>query len=234
MSEVRLIDANALKEELRQYFTDGVLNGVSAKLAFNQILHDINNAPTVEPKKEIVPVCKVTFDKEQLQEIVDKKVAELVEDLERPQGDLISRSELKKALNEIFETVEVVTFDDIIATIDNAKPVEPEVYMNGKDYNLYLEGYKQGKKDFERPQGEWILVSERLPEEKMFNPSGSDFGFDFEEVLCTTIWGDVRPYKFGKPIGHDKPHFWLGGGIMDEYVIAWQELPEPYKKGGAE
>ena len=42
----------------------------------------IDNAPTVEPKKEIVPVCKVTFDKEQLQEIVDKKVAELVADCE--------------------------------------------------------------------------------------------------------------------------------------------------------
>ncbi len=47
MSEIRLIDANALKQDLRQYFTDGVLDGVSAKLAFNQILHDIDNAPTV-------------------------------------------------------------------------------------------------------------------------------------------------------------------------------------------
>ena len=31
-----------------------------------------------------------------------------------------------------------------------------EVYMTGKDYNLYMEGYKQGKKDFERPKGHWI------------------------------------------------------------------------------
>lgn len=44
---MRLIDADALKEDLRQYFTDMVLDGVSAKLAFNQILHDIDNAPTV-------------------------------------------------------------------------------------------------------------------------------------------------------------------------------------------
>ena len=33
---------------------------------------------------------------------------------------------------------------------------ESEVYMNSKDYDLYLEGYKQGKKDFERPRGEWV------------------------------------------------------------------------------
>ena len=82
----------------------------------------------------------------------------------------------------------------------------------------------------EPKNGKWISVSERLSEEKLLNPSGSDFGFDFEEVLCTTIWGDVRAYKFGKPIGHDKPHFWLGGGIMDEYIIAWQPFPEPYKE----
>ena len=44
----RLIDADALKNDLKQYFTDGVLDGVSAKLAFNQILHDIDNAPTVK------------------------------------------------------------------------------------------------------------------------------------------------------------------------------------------
>lgn len=83
-----------------------------------------------------------------------------------------------------------------------------------------------------REAPEWIPVSERLPEEKLFNLPGCDYGFDFKEVLCTTIWGDVRAYKYGKPIGHDRPHFWLGAGIMDEYVIAWQYLPEPYMKEG--
>ena len=31
-----------------------------------------------------------------------------------------------------------------------------EIYITGEDYNLYMEGYKAGKKDFEPKQGEWI------------------------------------------------------------------------------
>ena len=46
---MRLGDLDALKEDLRQYFSDGVLDGVSARVTFNQILHDIDNAPTVFP-----------------------------------------------------------------------------------------------------------------------------------------------------------------------------------------
>ena len=75
------------------------------------------------------------------------------------------------------------------------------------------------------PNDGWIPVSERLPEERI-NP----YTKDFEYVLCSTNWGDVRPYKFGKRIGENKAHFWLCGGIMDKYITAWQPLPEPYKK----
>lgn len=56
--------------------------------------------------------------------------------------------------------VPYVRLEDIVKAIDNAQTVEQEVYMNGKDYNLYLEGYKQGKKDFERPQAKWIEKEE--------------------------------------------------------------------------
>ena len=165
---------------------------------------------------------------------------------ESPQGDMISREALKKHKVYSEERHEYVV---PVYTIDNAPTVEPKLKDDIIEaFNLitdqefeYSDSFwiatPKGKKiEFEkkRPQGEWIPVSERLPEEKYFNPSGSDFGFDFGEVLCTTIWGDVRAYKFGKPIGQDKPHFWLGGGIMDEYIIAWQYKPKPYKKGCAE
>lgn len=46
-------------------------------------------------------------------------------------------------------------YQHLIDIIDDCPTVEQEIYMNGKDFNLYLEGYKQGKKNFERPHGEW-------------------------------------------------------------------------------
>lgn len=81
-------------------------------------------------------------------------------------NDLISRSELRKKLqarhnngNDNFDKGYNVGIETAIELLDNVPTVEPEeVYLNGKDYNLYLEGYKQGKKDFERPQGEWVEV----------------------------------------------------------------------------
>lgn len=71
----------------------------------------------------------------------------------------------------------------------------------------------------------WIPVTERLPEEKI-NPNTRDF----EYVLCTTIWGDVRPFKYGAPIGSTESHFWNGAGYVDAYVTHWMPLPEPPKE----
>ena len=77
--------------------------------------------------------------------------------------------------------------------------------------------------DTELPR--WIPISEGLPEEKI-NP----YTNDFDEVLCTTDWGEVIALKYGTPILHHEPHFWLGGSIMDEHIIAWQYKPEPYQE----
>lgn len=68
----------------------------------------------------------------------------------------------------------------------------------------------------------WIPVTERLPEERI-NPNTRDF----EYVLCVTIWGDVRPFKYGTPIGQKEAHFWNGAGYVDAYVTHWMPLPEP-------
>ena len=68
----------------------------------------------------------------------------------------------------------------------------------------------------------WIPVTERLPVEKI-NPNTHDF----EYILCATIWGDVRPFKYGTPIGSKDAHFWNGAGYVDAYVTHWMPLPTP-------
>ena len=68
----------------------------------------------------------------------------------------------------------------------------------------------------------WIPVTERLPEERI-NPNTRDF----EYVLCATIWGDVRPFKYGTQIGQRVAHFWNGAGYVDAYVTHWMPQPPP-------
>lgn len=68
---------------------------------------------------------------------------------------------------------------------------------------------------------DWISVNDSLPTETINQNTK-----DFEYVICATTFGDVRAYKFGTPIGWDKPHFWHGAGIMDEYVTHWMPMPK--------
>lgn len=72
---------------------------------------------------------------------------------------------------------------------------------------------------------EWIPVTERLPEERINQNT-----HDFEYVLCATVFGDVRPYKYGRAIGSRDAHFWNGAGYVDAYVTHWMYLPELSKE----
>ncbi len=73
-----------------------------------------------------------------------------------------------------------------------------------------------------RPAQEWISVEERLPEQRI-----NQHTLDFEYVLCSTTFGDVRPYKYGRRIGRGGAHFWNGAGYVDAYVAHWMPLPKP-------
>lgn len=115
---------------------------------------------------------------------------------------------------------------------------------HGQNYK-YFEIIANGIPYEARPQGEWIPVSERLPD-------------DLEPVNITWINHEPEPYY--KEI-KDKPftatgvyfngqwYWWstLCTDTLAEYshnfddiidnaieIVAWQPLPKPYKKGGAE
>ena len=72
-------------------------------------------------------------------------------------NDLISRSELKKALHNFFDgkVVDEPTYilRDVFCYIDNT----PTIAVNCKNCDGYEAGYSAGLKDAERPQGEWKL-----------------------------------------------------------------------------
>lgn len=67
----------------------------------------------------------------------------------------------------------------------------------------------------------WIPVEERLPEEKA-NPVSQDF-YEYQVTAQFGNVKDVRHYKYGNG------HWWHGPGIVDQFVVAWKENPEPYR-----
>ena len=166
-------------------------------------------------------------------------------------GDLISREELKnhkfvgnkfvqiggrtngKTLRAINQAYQQGWNDAIDAIIDNAPTVEVEpekiaIANVSFDENKLKEIVKTEVID-KIKNGEWIPVSERLPEDMQrvliwfeyyrygdFNCMYQTYGFGY---VCDGKWS---PFINGET------------GWQDYRVIAWQPLPKPYEKGGAE
>ena len=130
-------------------------------------------------------------------------------------GDLDALKDIEYINKGNFNTVE-----GIREWIDNAPTVEEVSVIEFKEPLPLVKAQKIVKALSKRPQGEWIPVRERLPEE-IINPVTNDF----YEYICTFHLDDVddvRVYKFGNG------HWWLCGQMMDKYVTAWMQRPEPY------
>lgn len=65
-----------------------------------------------------------------------------------------------------------------------------EVYMTGEDYNLYMEGYKAGKRDFKPQQGEWIVKSNGTTNYYACDKCGS--AGDIQDKFCRECGADMR------------------------------------------
>ena len=102
---------------------------------------------------------------------------------------------------------------DLIRRQDAIELIENESRKWGEEYGVSDVLCDLADLPSAQPEQRWTPISERLPKEKI-NPNT----LDFEEVLCSTTFGDVRAYKFGTPLGWKEPHFWNGPGMMDEYV----------------
>lgn len=85
----------------------------------------------------------------------------------------------------------------------------------------YQKGYADGKKDAENDR--WIPVEARLPGFNAFNPITRD-AYVYPVTIDLGGITDIRYYSFWKGYWYNR-----GPEIMDDLVIAWQPLPEPYK-----
>lgn len=79
----------------------------------------------------------------------------------------------------------------------------------------------------ERPQGEWVPVSERLPKE---NVCEDGYHEPSKWVLVQARNGHMYTTRYWT---RDKKNVWTDLEYPED-IIAWQPLPEPYKGGGAE
>ena len=147
MSEVRPIDANELKDSIVENIRELGDQCSPVMLTMFGLFSDIiENAPTIDTSEKYNDGYEKGY----------KHGYKDGQNSGRPQGDLISRSELKKALEPMAKQMNDSLYGDgiyrALKEIDNAPTV-------AKDYDTgYQDGLEDGLNDI-RPQGEWKLIS---------------------------------------------------------------------------
>ena len=107
--------------------------------------------------------------------------------------------------------------EKILAEIENERESYEAVHVKS-----YEKGLRFAKDVIRKHMNDgWIPAEERLPEGKV-NPVSQDF-YEYQVTAKFGNVKDVRHYRYGNG------HWWHGPGIVDQYVIAWKERPEPYR-----
>ena len=109
--------------------------------------------------------------------------------------------------------------ENVLEEIEN----ESERYRKAVGTEQLVSGLKMAEEIIRKHMNDgWIPVEERLPEGKV-NPASQDF-YEYQVTAKFGNVKDVRHYRYGNG------HWWHGPGIVDQYVIAWKERPEPYSQ----
>ena len=105
-------------------------------------------------------------------------------------------------------------------------------HLTGHELN-WVDGYEEGFKDGIEAgrikyKSEWIPCSERLPE---IDTSLKVCEQMSDEVLGTDNHGRIR-HVYLTNCGYLEPTFCTVEEGMSVEIVAWQQLPEPYRMGG--
>lgn len=124
---------------------------------------------------------------------------------------------MNKAFEKIIKRLEAkkdIAHDDSVAEIISTKIWNKAIHIAKQIVQEVAEEYNGG----------WIPCCEKLPEEKI-NPITKDY-YVYPVTYRNENIEDIRYYSYGN--GHW--HHCLQ--IMDDFVVAWQPLPQPYQPKG--
>lgn len=113
-----------------------------------------------------------------------------------------------------------------LTIIDNAPTVE--AYTKEDMAGAYNEGYACGSREAKRPQGEWIPITEKLPNTLgVYNVTRKlKEGETIYFISDASYFDGQNTWHSDICVNHGRPY------LTD--IIAWQPLPESYKEGVAE
>ena len=234
---MRLIDADALMHEINRdaYGMIDPKDGTILAVPLDHIVHEIEDALTIEPSEQVTGKLKNPCDSLLADDKDDSKEQKI-------KLDLISREDVPRAINNFArrfdkgkDEYQMFTYSElaeIISSIPSIVDTIPSAESTGKlddVINKYIEDGYMLPPSADRPKGEWIPCSERLPDIKEYHVSDPCL------VYCENgayVFAELEENIFGQ-VGwdcerEDEYHELLGE------VLAWMPLPKPYTGGDTE